>query len=562
MRINKFNQADVTNKGTGENMDEALIIEEHISNFMNSIDLKINSKYILIDSKKRGLSDAIEKFESEKLMYSLINLGIPMSYSFKILNRVIDKIINEHRNEKLETSDIRKVVSESLYESYVILDPKINPQKCRIWGDLYLRKYGNPRGPIQIIHRDGKNEELNFELLVEEIIPDVFADILKIDKNKITKKFSKKERQEMSNELMRIILELGIYRLHHRTIIFLTRDLAMQPPHPWIVDPEKTFDYIKYNLEKANKNLKDTKTYYEKNNIARCRNSIFETIHHTSAAILGYYNEIPGCGLLAPFYNLISILDKLSFVFLHPNDEVDKVKTIKNDINIFGESKIWTITQDLIIYKINFNYFLKLLKQLNHYLHISPERDSIKDAIANLEEYLMISTNLVYGRERLKEELIYAINYDGDNREKGQLFEDVVTKIFGLSNKFIIKKDVKIKNKQFDLVIEHNCGYDSFLEVEKYIFVECKNTNSNVDVEVIEKMGKRIENTSKRFCNTGIIVSSNGFTKGAISEAVSYFDKGTLIILLKERDLYEMIEGDLIKELNTKIGLLFYGKIE
>jgi hypothetical protein len=543
-------------------MEKALIAEACITDFMKDIDSKINSKYTLIDSKKKGLTDAIEKFESEKLMYSLINLGVPLSISLKILNKIIDKIIYSHKDKLLETSDIRKVVSESLYESYAILDQKINPQKCRIWGDLYLRKYGNPKGPIQIIHRDGKIEDLDFELLEGDIIPYAFSDILKLEKSKIIKKFSKKERRDMGNELMRIILELGIYRIHHRTLILLTRDLAMQPPHPWVVDPDKSFEYIKYNLERADINLKETKDYYEKGNMARCRNSILETIHHTSAAIMGYYSEIPGCGLLAPFHNLVSLLEKLSFVFLHPANEVDRVESIKNEINIFGESKIWTISQDLNIYKKDFIYFYNLVTQIKHYLQISPEKESIREALPNLEEYLTISINLVYGKERLKEELNSAIRFDGDNKEKGQLFEDVVSKIFKLSDKFNVKKDVKIKNKQFDIIIEHKCDFESFLEVEKYIFVECKNTSTKADIEVIEKLGKRIEGTAKRFCNTGIIISPRGFTKAAISEAVSYFDKDILIILLKERDLYEMIEGDLIKELNTKIGMLFYGKIE
>jgi hypothetical protein len=195
-------------------------------------------------------------------------------------------------------------------------------------------------------------------------------------------------------------------------------------------------------------------------------------------------------------------------------------------------------------------------------LQISPDRDSIQETMPGLEEFVMISTNLAYGRERLKEELRNAINFDGDHKEKGELFENVVGKIFALSNDFDVRKDVKIRNKQFDLVIEHRCNYDEFLEVKKHIYVECKNTNSKVDVDVIEKLGNRIESASKRFCNTGVIISSKGFTKGAINEAIRYFDKGILIILIKERDLYDMIEGDLIKELNTKIGLLFYGKIE
>jgi len=388
----------------GYGMEQILNIELNTTNYMSEIDSKINSKYTLIDSKKKRCSDAEDKFESEKLMSSLINLGIPLSFAFRILNNVAEKIIDTHKNELLETSDIRKVVSESLYESHEILGRKVNSQKCRIWGDLYLRKYGNPKGPIQIIHRDGKIEELSFGLLVEEIIPDVFSDILQIETNKIKNKFSKKERTDMGNELMRIILELGIYRLHHRTLILLTRDLAMQPPHPWIVDPDKTFEYIKYNLDKANKNLTDTKTFYEKNNIARCRNSIFETIHHTSAAILGQYNEIPGCGLLAPFHNLISLLDKLSFVFLHPSDEVARVEKIKNSINVFGESKIWTISQDLNIYKVSFNQFYSLTKKLERDLQIHPDKESIQEAIPSLEEYMAISTNLVHGRERLKEE--------------------------------------------------------------------------------------------------------------------------------------------------------------
>jgi len=75
-------------------------------------------------------------------------------------------------------------------------------------------------------------------------------------------------------------------------------------------------------------------------------------------------------------------------------------------------------------------------------------------------------------------------------------------------------------------------------------------------------LGKRIEETPNRFCNTGILVSAKGFSGPAIAEALSFVGKGTVIILLKNRDLYEMIEKDIIRELDAKITMLFYGKIE
>jgi len=543
-------------------MEDILIIEKYIKEYINNIDSKMNSKYVVIDSKKKGRPEAIKNFESEKLLYSLVNLGIPFIYSLRILDVVISKIIQENEFRELETSSIRKAVSDSLYESNAILDEKINLQKCRIWGDLYLRKYGNPEGPIKIIHRDGRIEELNFELLSESIIPNVFSDILEIDTKIILRKFSKKERQEMGNELMRIILELGIYRLHHRTLLLLARDLAMQPPHPWIFDPDKTFEYIQYNLERANKNMIDIKSFYEKGNIARCQNPMHEIIHHASAAILGFYGEIPGCGLMAPFRNLYSIVDKLRFVMFHPPDAHDRVEGIKEEINLFGESKMWTIIQDLNIHNIEFDYFYNILKEANYYIKFPPKKDDMSEIIPKIEAFLDICTKLVYGKEKLKEELDSAINYSGINKDKGKLFEDVVEKIFCLPRCFSVKRDVRIKNKQIDMVIEHKCDNDSFLEVKKHIFVECKNIGSNVDVEVVEKLGKRVRDTPNRYCNTGIIVSAKGFTRGAINEAISYFDKGVLIILLKKKDLFEMIEGDIIKELSTKIDLLFYGKIE
>jgi hypothetical protein len=229
-----------------------------------------------------------ENFESEKLIYSLTYIGIPLTHTLEILDIVTDNILKEHKKRDLETSEIRKVVRNSLYALHSIEETGVDAQQCQIWGDVYLRKYGNPEGTMEIIHRDGKFDKLDYENLRDNIIPEVFAGILNKEKSKILDTISKKDLESMGNELMRAILDLGIYRIHHRTLLLLTEDLAMQPPHPWVINPSKSFEYIQSDLEKADKHLKDAKSFYSVGQLPYCRNTIREFIHHVSAAVLGY----------------------------------------------------------------------------------------------------------------------------------------------------------------------------------------------------------------------------------------------------------------------------------
>lgn len=523
-------------------MGSIINVENSIRDFIKNVDIEMNSRFKIVNSKTRTK----EKFESEKLIYSLTYIGIPLTHTLKILDIVTDTIIKEHKKRELETFEIRKVVRNSLYALHSVEGTSVDAQQCQIWGDVYLRKYGNPEGPMEIIHRDGEFDKLDYKTLQDKIIPEVFADILHTEKSKFLETIPKKERISMGNELMRAILDLGIYRIHHRTLLLLTKDLAMQPPHPWVINPSKSFEYIKTDLEKADKHLKDIKSFYTEGRLPYCRNSIKEFIHHASAAILGYYNEISGCGELSAFYNLINGVNKI-------------IQGRESDL--FEESKIPMIKQDLHFCNLTLQDFSEFLNDLKHYLHIIRHDETIEEMIPLLGKYLSICKILTSGRIHLKEELDYATNCK-DKELKGPLFEDVVKRVFELSNYFTVEKDVRRRNKQFDLVIEHKCKSEGFSEIKKFIYVECKNKNRKAGVEVVENFGKRIEDISDRFCNTGIIVSAKGFTKDAINEAISYFDKGTLIILLKKWDLYEMIEKDIIKELETKISMLFYGKIE
>ena len=209
---------------------------------------------------------------------------------------------------------------------------------------------------------------------------------------------------------------------------------------------------------------------------------------------------------------------------------------------------------------ISINTLSELCEKLNHMLQIIFREGAIGEAIEPMHELFDIAKQLVFGRYKLKGRLELITKSDAQN--KGGEYEEVVGKIMELCPYISCRINQKIQGKQIDMVLEHKIKEPPFDEIRKYIYVECKNTKKKTDVEVIEKLGGRIAQRANRFCNTGLIVSARGFTSGAKEEAIKRFDNGILLILLNNRDLYEMIESDIQTYLSTKIELLFYGKIE
>jgi len=524
-------------------MHSDIDINTHLQFFLDDINNNMNSHFTIINSKGEKNK---EKFQSEKLIKSLISTGISINLSIKLLEYVTNKIIQNHDKKTLTTSEIREIVRNSLYSISSIDGIEVDHRQCQIWGDVYLRKYGNPDGPIEIVHIDGDYQNLDYDFLEKEVIPEVLSEIMRMEKSEISKYVPNKEIVSMGNELMRAITELGIYKMSHRALLLLTKEIAIQPPHPWVIDPNNSFDYVSSDVTKASTHMKDAQLYYNEGNFSYCKNSILECVHHTSSAILGYYNEFYGCDHLSTFYNLINVTKKI-------------VKGKESEL--FKDSKIILLKNDINFCEMSLLDFSDLLKKIKRNLQTIYNDDALEEILPLLNKYVNICETLTSGRSYLIKELEHSTEID-DERLKGKVYEDTVKKILDLADCFTIKSDVHLNNKQFDLVIEHRCKRETFSEIKKYIFVECKNRNKKTDIEVIEKLGKRIEEKSDRLCNTGIVVSAKGFTKGAISEALKYLDKGTFIILLKNIDLYGMIEGDVIKELETKINILFYGLID
>jgi len=516
-------------------------IKKDMSSYINKIDKEMNSHYRIINSK----NGTIGNFESAKMIRSLVSVGVPLISAFDILDIVTKNILNDYANKDLTTHIIRKEVCSSLYNL-----KEYDSKQCIIWGDVYLRKYGNPQGPIILAHITEEEETLDYNTLQDAIIIEILEELYCSKKPDGTKKSEIKDRipkaelEAMGNELMRIVSDLGINRIHHRTLKLLAKDIATQPPHPWFIDPKNTFEFVQEEMIKTLNHFNEIESDIQNKDYSNIRHLYRECIYHISSAILGYYNEISGYGDLASFYHLIYIMNELK------NDETN-LQTLK-------ESNIYQIKEDIKFCELTLPEFLELLIELKRYNQISNIDDNIEEILPKLKKYLTISQVLISGRNHLKNELKIAIE-SKDLTKKGDQFELVARKILELSHCFQVKKNLKIGEKQFDLCIKHKCKSDGFKEIKQYIFVECKNTNSKIGLTVVENFGKRVEDMPDRYCNTGILISANGFTKDCYKEANKYLDSNTLIILLNIRDLYEMIEGDIIKELEAKVGFLYFG---
>ncbi|MEW6077477.1 MAG: hypothetical protein AB1724_06690 [Thermodesulfobacteriota bacterium] len=314
-------------------------------------------------------------FSSEKLFTSLTLLGIPINVALHSIARTEYELTRLSRDQKkISTDDIRWAVANSLYhyDSSGYCD-----RRRQFWGDKYVRIYGRPNQQLIVISQDGGFHELNYKFIHNVIIPHLIESIWGAGKFEHLRKFiSQDDKNEMADQILIAVKSLGIYRIHFSSLIKISRELALQPPHPWLVETAFDYESIDYDYKKAKKHCLDMIDNYEKRIIDSCLYSFRETVHHSSSAILAYYGIYMGCGYLAPLHTLHRIIVLI---------EQDKAI----DATCFEQVDIKSDLRNLGISIIEFNRCVKLLReQLS--ISSSSEDTDIEIAInlaKNLFEY-------------------------------------------------------------------------------------------------------------------------------------------------------------------------------
>lgn len=371
-----------------------------IENRLKEVDVKVNGLFPELVSSPRT-KDKNASFSSKRMIASLGLLGIPIDVCLQVLESVIPEF--EHiagENDSLEASHIRRCVANALMK---FKSPFYGSQKLQLWTDKYIRRYGNPDQRVEVIFNNGDIAYLDIDFLRNYLIPELINIILSQTKYEDFRKWvTGREIRRMAREILDAVSSLSIYRIHYDSLLQLSRELALQPPHPWLAPRAFDFEAVKYNFYKASKHRKNIETLVLHEDLPTILYSARECAHHSCAAILSYYGIFIGCGESAALNNLISILKRL-----YQKDE----RLIEH------YSKISVFQRDIDRNRISISSLLSCLDRVKRSFNISPHANlqSIKiylRHIRNLNDYtIKFISKYVYMNE-LSETDIDSLNQE------------------------------------------------------------------------------------------------------------------------------------------------------
>ena len=279
-------------------------------------------------------------FSSQLLINSLSSMGIPLDVSLDVLESSVPEIIGLKRQiSQLETSHIRKAIANALYK----LDQDIySEDQIQAWGDSYVRRYGNPHiRPLVLIDDDEKHHHeiipLTYKFVKRVLVPDLLKGIVgKKSFIHLIKSCRKKEDARIADVIIRSIRSLDINRIHYSTLLALATDLALQPPHPWLVPRAFDFDSILYDYERASHHALNVRSIIENGELHAGKYPLRECIHHSCSGILATYGVFMGCGYLAPFYNFTYQVGQIIEGRTQEVFQYSKLENLRHDLFTFG----------------------------------------------------------------------------------------------------------------------------------------------------------------------------------------------------------------------------------
>ena len=120
------------------------------------------------------------------------------------------------------------------------------------WVKRYCRRYGDPSQATRIIEEDGSSSLVDFSYLKTSIVPHMLKRLLGEHYNVSTSALiSSTSVAEMAAHLLANFVGLISYAIRYRTALWLAEEIAIQPPHPWLVTPQTRLSTVRYDIDRA-----------------------------------------------------------------------------------------------------------------------------------------------------------------------------------------------------------------------------------------------------------------------------------------------------------------------
>lgn len=240
-------------------------------------------------------------YSSEELFTSLMRIGIPFEPSIRIPFQVIpvlEEIIEDREPKFLDTADLRIAVVRCI--STLTFGGR-SQEEVAMWSTAYVRRYGNPSNQFVKVIDNEREVDLNYRYLREVIVSHVVRRIIGAEKfsdpiQDFRVVFSSKMVDRMCREIVHTVNTLNIYSIRYRTLIHLIEDLGLEPPHPWLVNPDTMEKVCGYNAERARYHLGQLSEIPEGKSPAFFNQSARECLRHLCAIMLTRYGAFLGVG--------------------------------------------------------------------------------------------------------------------------------------------------------------------------------------------------------------------------------------------------------------------------
>lgn len=295
----KLSDAILPSVNTSEQMAEAW--DTFLKTFQDE-DEQINSK--LGEKQVTNKSGNSEPFRSEKIMRSLIMIGIPFPAVSEIAQRTIETILSliPQSSTKwiLDTKTIRLTVLESIR---ALDGKKWAADTVGNWCIRYIRRYGHNNRIIQFcnipeeINNGITVHNANYKFIKEVFLPDLFQTVRpSFD----MKRISSAQKTNLAEEIIAFINGCDLYIIDYVVFKNMILEIVTKPPHPWIIDDRRRAELLIYDRDSVESNLSEM-ARCEQNNTAVPLAVFIELLHHVSAMMLDKYFSFCGCADLDAF---------------------------------------------------------------------------------------------------------------------------------------------------------------------------------------------------------------------------------------------------------------------
>lgn len=268
--------------------------------FIDNLDEKFHRVYGFNVTSSKYNSD--EKFSSIKMLRSLVEIEIPTDKALLILYNVIELITSaeyiERNGDRMTTKELRTCIYKEICNLPDSVAEAVDSDIINSWATKYARRYGHNNRRICLELRDGSTREISFEFIRNDLVKDLVMNVTGMSEAEYKKQIPPKEIKKMALDILDFIKSCEMYSLKYDTLLDFIEEMAVEPPHPWMLRDDGRERFLQYHFEVLNKH-KDTIENKMEDKI-----TMLETLYHSTALLLGMYTNIIGVEELSPLYLL------------------------------------------------------------------------------------------------------------------------------------------------------------------------------------------------------------------------------------------------------------------